>query len=874
MSVSNTSGDSLFIATENDDLLTSILNPAKWYNVATYGAKPDGSDATAALQQAFDAAAAYTLTDPNNWANILIPPGIYSFTTLTIENIRCNVVAWGAVLKQRSGTGYNQAIWVKGDTDGGGADFINWYGLILDCNYPTATNSGSGIGFNIRANHQHFQAVECRNTEDATFVAAGLFIEFNGCISRNAGRSAYRLRGDFHRVIDCEAYDWNTNNVLGNRAILCDSQEMDVEEIFIQNFYGHISQPRYVTDSILIDCGDGHLDGTNTVQCGVATQVDGKAAWTIQAGHGFAPGDGFRVQDSDVAQYDGYLNTGTAQSGGSTTIQLATGASSSNNAYNGYRISIVSGTGAGQVRTISAYTGSTRTATVSSAWGTNPDATSVYYVHNTGKDHKIINVTGEVFIYVVDADTIRLYKNANDAVQQSGGSTGRYVLSSNGSGTMYIKSFGAKRKAFTVASQANGEITCTAHGFTTGRAARLSVAVAATDSLPGGLTALITTNTPYVSAGVSTMNYWRRKRIKECTLRNVRIHKNHPTTEDSACVKVNNTHNLLIDRLQSGQCPEDGTNSDLCLRIGAGNRKVTILNCTLPNGFVNNVTSMIPDLEIAHCEIELQELYPVDAIVELQACKFHLHDNTIRFSHAAINLPSVVSNLEDNNIDGWDIHDNIFEGKNATSATRVFDISFSEHLRRTRLVRFYNNTRRNAGSGEAKYVGSSFTAATNDTITSTAHCLATGDEVFVSSEGTLPAGLFANTPYYVRRTGDDTFTLHTNKPGADDNTNRVDITDTGSLVGGQLHRLYGTKKVGCTLTFSNPRDRGFMQRGNSGREFEGIAAPTNSSFEFTAGDVVWNMNPGVTPFTMGWICTKTGVGGTTAATFLAMPALS
>lgn len=73
--------------------------------------------------------------------------------------------------------------------------------------------------------------------------------------------------------------------------------------------------------------------------------------------------------------------TGTAQAGStSSTIVLATGASSTNDAYNGMYVRITGGTGNGQVRLITDYVGSTRTATVSPNWTTTPDATSTYSV--------------------------------------------------------------------------------------------------------------------------------------------------------------------------------------------------------------------------------------------------------------------------------------------------------------------------------------------------------------------------------------------------------------------------------------------------------------------------------------------------------------
>jgi hypothetical protein len=87
------------------------------------------------------------------------------------------------------------------------------------------------------------------------------------------------------------------------------------------------------------------------------------------------------VRISGYEHYSGLANTAT-----STTIVLridATGANNEilyGNTANSNIISIVAGTGAGQQRTISSYVAATRTVTVSSAWSTTPDTTSVYSI--------------------------------------------------------------------------------------------------------------------------------------------------------------------------------------------------------------------------------------------------------------------------------------------------------------------------------------------------------------------------------------------------------------------------------------------------------------------------------------------------------------
>ena len=80
---------------------------------------------------------------------------------------------------------------------------------------------------------------------------------------------------------------------------------------------------------------------------------------------------------------------GTAQAGASSTITLDAGASSSDDFYIGDIVQIVGGTGAGQSRIITDYVGSTKVATVDTAWNTNPSSDSVFVLIPQG----IVGVT-------------------------------------------------------------------------------------------------------------------------------------------------------------------------------------------------------------------------------------------------------------------------------------------------------------------------------------------------------------------------------------------------------------------------------------------------------------------------------------------------
>lgn len=87
------------------------------------------------------------------------------------------------------------------------------------------------------------------------------------------------------------------------------------------------------------------------------------------------------VDDQFLGAFRPYVRKAdTAQAGATSSITLATGASSTDGYYVGYYVTITAGTGSGQTRRVSGYVGSTRVATVSSAWTTTPDATSVYNI--------------------------------------------------------------------------------------------------------------------------------------------------------------------------------------------------------------------------------------------------------------------------------------------------------------------------------------------------------------------------------------------------------------------------------------------------------------------------------------------------------------
>lgn len=136
------------------------------------------------------------------------------------------------------------------------------------------------------------------------------------------------------------------------------------------------------------------------------------------------------------------LRTGTAQAGGASTITLDASASATNDLYNYNVIRIISGTGAGQSRQISDYVGSSKVATVSLAWTTQPASDSVFQVIDLGVDAATVasiadGVWDEARAGHVTAGTFGERVNSN-VTQVSGDTTAADNLESYCDGTTPI----------------------------------------------------------------------------------------------------------------------------------------------------------------------------------------------------------------------------------------------------------------------------------------------------------------------------------------------------------------------------------------------------------------------------------------------------
>ena len=123
-----------------------------------------------------------------------------------------------------------------------------------------------------------------------------------------------------------------------------------------------------------------------------------------------------------------YEDSGLAQGGAATTVTLRAGASAINDFYLNGLVSITSGTGTEQSRSITAYNGTTKIATVDRAWGTNPIAGDGYVIHPAAPSSSLTNAGIAASVW----DTVA-------AAHLTVGSTGAALVAGGSGGTPYVR---------------------------------------------------------------------------------------------------------------------------------------------------------------------------------------------------------------------------------------------------------------------------------------------------------------------------------------------------------------------------------------------------------------------------------------------------
>lgn len=121
-------------------------------------------------------------------------------------------------------------------------------------------------------------------------------------------------------------------------------------------------------------------DFTATMKTSIGTAVAASAVASVTGSVGSVASAG--ITRGSFAADTGHqtIRSNTAQAGASGTITLDASASATNSFYNNCLCFLTGGTGVGQCRFITGYVGSTKVATVNSAWATTPDNTTTFAI--------------------------------------------------------------------------------------------------------------------------------------------------------------------------------------------------------------------------------------------------------------------------------------------------------------------------------------------------------------------------------------------------------------------------------------------------------------------------------------------------------------
>ena len=152
--------------------------------------------------------------------------------------------------------------------------------------------------------------------------------------------------------------------------------------------------------------------------------------------------------------------------------------SSADNIYNGSSVYIVSGTGAGQLRRITDYQGSTRRLTVNTAFSTIPDTTSISIISPTvtiigdgsgAKAYTRLNSAGAVanisMINVGSRYTSAIAKITANSVHGSGATANVVISPKGGHGSDCISELGGDKVALNVQFQGTEGISANGNGY-------------------------------------------------------------------------------------------------------------------------------------------------------------------------------------------------------------------------------------------------------------------------------------------------------------------------------------------------------------------------------------------------------------------------
>jgi len=329
----------------------------------------NGISTGAALQTAIDAVI-------NTGNTLQIPAGTITLTAAITITGSCDIVLHeNCTITNAADAAFSQFIISAGDVKISGGTFDHAHTqtgshdsyspiritggnnvTITGCKFQNADYAGVAVAAASNMNRIRINDVNIENSY------GGIFVQGNDYVV-----DGIHIQNPFIREVQTEAIDINS----------------DASAVIIDN---PVIRRHYIGTDFVLETGDAPYNSE-------AIDVEDCRQVIINNPMIDGAGDSF--------------SEGTAQAGGASSITLKATSSSTDDFYNGLKIKITSGTGLGNaVATISDYNGTTKVATISSAWSVaNPDSTSTYQIDGPnsgvgirvkGRTTRNVNVNGGI----------------------------------------------------------------------------------------------------------------------------------------------------------------------------------------------------------------------------------------------------------------------------------------------------------------------------------------------------------------------------------------------------------------------------------------------------------------------------------------------
>lgn len=421
-------------------LLELAASAKPWFNVMdpAYGAVGNGViDDMAAIN------AAILACNAAGGGRVYVPPGTYR-TTSSIS-MKSNVTLYGdgaaSIIQMDDANPYQGVEFVDCDNAevcnlkiiGNGS--VSGYATgghgvrvdgsincaIRDCNISDTTGYGIGVagGANIRLRIErcyiHQTGRDGIDLKDKLYQNKDISIRSCLIVQHDraslGGQAGIDLRGGPVTVSDCVVVDYGDTGT-DDVGIRCRFGEEDVSVNGRGAHYASITNCRSkavdnasaafgfnlggrgvrLVNCVAIGCPHGiaigqeqcTVDGCTIVDCNVY------GVWLQeQAPTDELPTSADKTVVTGLQFITNTFASGTAAAGAASTITMDGDASSADDAYVEYYVTITGGTGAGQSKKITDYNGTTKVATVSGTFSPAPDATSTYRVTTGGSPVRI-----------------------------------------------------------------------------------------------------------------------------------------------------------------------------------------------------------------------------------------------------------------------------------------------------------------------------------------------------------------------------------------------------------------------------------------------------------------------------------------------------